>query len=803
MAEDTFAVLKGALDRGLGRFGKGGDKRSAKSAAEKIQEFGVLSVGIHSDDDDIAVWEKRLWESQDELVEQRAKEWLRNLHYCAGEQHIAYHKIHRRWIPRKSVPWRIRSVYNLVQKAVNLRTARLTENKPMVTVQASTASVEDVEKAEYKETLFWYLWEKLQMHRKVGLARRWGCKCGSGFLKFGWSPDAGPPIPVTKKVPRYETITSPLDPEQPALGERSEQVYAGIQEVYLDKDGAELGPVRIQKEDPLNADRTVEEYQEPPEDVEYYHEGEVFCDVRSPFNVRFDQYVNDPLESWYFQDAEVLPLSKILAMFPNKAEDLRAAKTATEEQRMSFQMNGLIPIGRTTTGTFTTYGGYRDQRGDEKRGPVDKEYVVRETWVFPDNEFLRKLWGPQGAMLITVGDTLVHKSSLPAWALKAKPLIQFTDILEEGNHYNKSFLRDLVPLQDDINRTRSHQAEASAIASRLILGAPQGHRVNLQLLAEMPAVMLTYRSPQHEPKPIQFGRPDNGAVETFYAASLSAANDAGQMQDASTGKLPAAGIAAKAIYALQWADERGISEISNLQDLSLQACAKVMDEITKEEYKETRKIRIVGEDRAYMVEQEIGPDALIVDVDYHFVPGSMLAKQKEVIRNEMLTLYEAGLIEGHEVRKYLATSVPDVFRRSYDLQEARAKRVLHKMIKENAQHQPMPFDDPQVFMAVFQEFMLSHKWDGLPEMTQQLLLQTWQGYAVQHQQQQMQQIQMQAMIAQATGGGAGGTPAKPSKSQGAESPEEPVVRGAQDMERRATGAMQPPQGFGEQRSFLQ
>jgi hypothetical protein len=204
-----------------------------------------------------------------------------------------------------------------------------------------------------------------------------------------------------------------------------------------------------------------------------------------------------------------------------------------------------------------------------------------------------------------------------------------------------------------------------------------------------------------------------------------------------------------------------------------------------------------------MVEQEIGPDALIVDVDYHFVPGSMLAKQKEVIRNEMLTLYEAGLIQGHEVRKYLATSVPDVFRRSYDLQEARAKRVLHKMIKENAQHQPMPFDDPQVFMAVFQEFMLSHKWDGLPQQTQQLLLQTWQGYAVQHQQQQMQQMQMQAMMAQATGGGAGGTPAKQSKPQGAESPEEPVVRGAQDMERRATGSMQPPQGFGEGRSFLQ
>jgi hypothetical protein len=803
MADDTMSRLGQALDRGLGRFGKGGDKRSSKSASERIQDFGVLSVGIHSDDEEIANWEKRLWEAQDELVEHRAKEWLRNLHYCAGEQHIAYHKIHRRWIPRKTVPWRIKSMYNVVQKAVNLRTARLTENKPMVSVQAATGAQEDIEKAEYKETLFWSLWQRLKMQQKIGRARRWASKCGSGFLKFGWDPDAGPSTPVTKKVARYEDQETPLDPEQPGLGNRTEQMYKGIEEVYLDKDGEELGPVTTEEEDPLRPEHMIQKRHPVPEDTEYFHEGEVFVDVRSPFNVRWDIYVDDPEESWYFQDSEILPLSKILAMFPDKKEELKKARPASEDEQMSYQMNGLIPIGRTSTGTFTTYGGYRDQRGDEKQGPIDKEYLVRETWVWPDNDFLRKLWGPSGAMLISVGGALVHKSTLPDWAIKAKPLVQFVDTPEEGNHYNKSFLRDLIPVQDDINRTRSHQAEASALASRLILGAPQGHRVNLKLMSEMPGVFLTYRTKDHKPETIQFTRPDNGMVEQFYASSLSAANDVGQMQDSSTGKLPAAGIAAKAIYALQWADERGISEISNLQDIALQRCAKIMDEVTRSEYKEDRKVRIIGEDRAYMIEQEISPNHLEADVDYHFVPGSMLAKQKEVIRNEMLTLFGAGLIQPHEVRKYLATAVPDVFRRSYDLQEARARRILHQVVKGGTQVQPMPFDDPQVFGSVLQEFMLSHKWDGLPDQEKQMLLQLWQAYQVQHQQQQMQQMQMQAMVAQTTGGGKGGTPAKQTGGESPDTEGSEATRGAQDMERQATGAMAPPQGFGEQRSLLQ
>ena len=75
--------------------------------------------------------------------------------------------------------------------------------------------------------------------------------------------------------------------------------------------------------------------------------------------------------------------------------------------------------------------------------PIDKPYLVRETWIFPHSPFLKRLWGKQGALVMTVGGILAKKEPLPQWALKACPFIQLLDTPEEGNHYGKAPLRDL------------------------------------------------------------------------------------------------------------------------------------------------------------------------------------------------------------------------------------------------------------------------------------------------------------------------------------------------------------------------
>jgi hypothetical protein len=789
MPETMRSRLSAAVLAGLGRAGRGTTKQAAAQASEKLTELGIMGLHAHSTEEDLADWEDRLWHDQDDPLEERQKEWRLHLHYASNEQFLAYHKARREWVVRKTVPWRIRSIYNVISKAAELRTARMTENKPTIAVQAATADVKDVERAEYKETLFWGLWEKLRLHIAIVEARTWASLIGSGFLKCGFDPDAGCEYPATRKRPRYETMEIDEVDErgQPTGNKIPQRIYAGLEEIYLDAKGNELGPVEELVDDPDLPGQQKRIRNAIPDNADVYHEGEAYVDVRSSFNLRWDRYVDDPSESWYIQDGEILPGSKIVAMWPDSVDALKEARAVSEEEKAT-QWTGLNERDPTSAGLSERR---HAQAKADLAGELDKEYFVRETWVFPKNPFLKKLWGKKGFLLVTVGGKVIHKSELPSWALKQCPFIRFIDIPEKGNHYGKSFLRDLIPLQDDINRSRSQMAERQALESRLILGAPQQHGINLRLMGGMPGVLVTYRSKDHQPQPLQLSQQGQGS-EVFYRMSLEAAADLGNMNEASTGKLPSAGLAAKAIYALQYADERSISKTSTLQDESLKQLARALDAITRDEYKEARKVRLTGADRSFLVETDILPEHLDTDVDYYFTPGSMMSRQKESVKNELLTLLDKQLINPATVMKHFATAVPDIFRVSHDLHDAKARRTLQKILRRGARDiQPDPFDNPLVHIGVLEEFMLSSKFELLGDEERETIVQLWQAYKAMVGVQAPAPVDPAQPVDPAAAGSGAPTPAMPAPGQ-----EFDTSGGAEQLADEAEADVAPPPGYG-------
>lgn len=204
------------------------------------------------------------------------------------------------------------------------------------------------------------------------------------------------------------------------------------------------------------------------------------------------------------------------------------------------------------------------------------------------------------------------------------------------------------------------------------------------------------------------------------------------MNDATVGRNPAAGTAAKAIYALQYAEERGIAEISNQQDIALKRLALSLDDICRHEFTENRKIRIVGEDRSFLIEREIQIEHLQAEVDYYFLPGSMMSRTKEAVKNEVLQLLGEKLIEPWQARKMLASAVPEAFRQSYDLQEANARRKLQKITaRSGEQLKPEPWENPDVCISVLEEFMLTQKFEVVGDDERKAIMQLWQAYQVQ------------------------------------------------------------------------
>lgn len=264
------------------------------------------------------------------------------------------------------------------------------------------------------------------------------------------------------------------------------------------------------------------------------------------------------------------------------------------------------------------------------------------------------------------------------------------------------------------------------------------------------------------------------------------------MNEASTGQLPSAGLAAKAIYALQYADERSITEVSNAQDDALQRLAAALDAVTRWEYQEARKVRVVGENRFYLAEAEIRPEHLQAKVDYRFVPGSMLERQKEAVKNEIMQWLEAGLIDPARAARLLPTAVPGGLRRSHDLHEAKARRQVQRIIEgRGSEVTPEPWDRPDVHVMVLEETMLAANFHHYSEEVQARIVQLWQAY----------RTEMQPPPQAAQGGGG---PAPGAQAQGGGQP--PIGAAEQDfptpeavatLEQNAEDQMGPPPGFGE------
>src|SRR5688572_17483653 len=92
--------LAGAVQRGLSGPGRRDGARGSAGARKALEDVGLLGVGWSSTNEELAEWEKRLWHDQDDLLEERNREWRQHLHYVANEQYIAYHRDRRMWIPR-------------------------------------------------------------------------------------------------------------------------------------------------------------------------------------------------------------------------------------------------------------------------------------------------------------------------------------------------------------------------------------------------------------------------------------------------------------------------------------------------------------------------------------------------------------------------------------------------------------------------------------------------------------------------------------------------------------------------------
>lgn len=133
------------------------------------------------------------------------RHWVLQLAYYCGNQWMAIDRTGRLYEPEID-PYALKLVDNRIMPAVLAQTAKMTKQRPIMTVVPRTADDSDVYGALMGERVMDWQWEYLDLGRKLRGALLWSRVCAAGFWKTCWDPQKGD---------SFDVLTVVEDPDQP------------------------------------------------------------------------------------------------------------------------------------------------------------------------------------------------------------------------------------------------------------------------------------------------------------------------------------------------------------------------------------------------------------------------------------------------------------------------------------------------------------------------------------------------------------------------------------------------------------
>lgn len=129
-------------------------------------------------------------------------QWYLNIAYYVGQQYLAYDKTTKKLYEPPKDPTDIRLVANRISPIIRTELAKITKNKPIMTVIPASSEDEDINAAKIGEKIMEYLEYELDLQAKDRELIRWGLTCGTGFVKPYWKDSKGQKVkhPETGEV---------------------------------------------------------------------------------------------------------------------------------------------------------------------------------------------------------------------------------------------------------------------------------------------------------------------------------------------------------------------------------------------------------------------------------------------------------------------------------------------------------------------------------------------------------------------------------------------------------------------------
>lgn len=407
-----------------------------------------------------------------------------------------------------------------------------------------------------------------------------------------------------------------------------------------------------------------------------------FCfSAPTPFHV----FVPDLLE----QDIQRQPF--ILHAYTMSVEDVKDRFADKLDKNMKPSVVGTNEIFETR---------YLNLVGTESNAKPDSSLVI-EAWIKPGATSLF----PNGGMVILVDKTIVYTSDegIP-YDHRKFPFVKIENV-PSGSYYSTSTIEDLIPIQKEINRSRSQTVEnrnATAKAGYFV----QDGSIDINRWTSKPGQLIPIKPGFKEPVPIPVP-PMPAYISEERQEMLRDWEDMSGQHQVSKGGAPSGVTAATAINFLQERDDSFMASVFDSIEEATEEAASQSLQLAVQYWDEARMIKATGMDQSFSVLYLKGSD-LKNGTDIRIQGGTSLPSSPAAMRAFVTDLMNRGMLPADKGLEMLDLPNMRAYYQLVKVDENQAKRENMKMANLPVEEVAMARQQAQ---AMKQQYLDTHMMD--------------------------------------------------------------------------------------------
>ena len=319
---------------------------------------------------------------------------------------------------------------------------------------------------------------------------------------------------------------------------------------------------------------------------------------------------------------------------------LHASTKAPEEVKRMYGVT-VAPNAVGTTDMvedqFLNIVGIQQQKNDK--------VIVLEYWLKPGchEQF------PEGGMFVVAGGKLCHVQKKHPYNHKQYPFYPMR-AMETGRFYGDSIIMDAIPVQRELNRTRSQIVEAKNLMAKPKLIGHKGS-INAKMITSEPGQFIGVTPGFDFPKPLEMAPLPQYVFELETRLHADLDDMAGQ-HEITRGENPSQVTAATALSYLQEQDDTKLAfAVASIEE-SIAKLGKHRLKLISQFWTTPRLVKIVGKDNILEVQNWQASD-LRGNTDVRVEAGSALPRSKAAKQAMLMELFKFAPMPPQEMFKLL------------------------------------------------------------------------------------------------------------------------------------------------------